>query len=509
MTIPGLRIELKSDIPVYKQIAGGIRLALEDGRLHTGGQLPPTRDLARQLGVNRNTVVAAYEFLSSDGLVRSHTGRGTFLVRTASDASADRPPAAQGDDPWFTAFSRAVERPGVGGLLSAYRVAISSEGISFAGSYPAADLMPLESFRRAMAAVFRDRGVEPFSYGPTAGYPPLRDAISAGMRRKGSPVSSEEILVTNGSQQALDLVFRALLDPGDPVVVEDPTYTGALSVLGSLGARLVGVPLDDEGIRPDYLATALERHRPRVVYLQPTFQNPTTRVMGKARRDELLALTARHRCLIVEDDWAGDLRFEGGDLPTLHALDNGRHVIYISTFSKKFLPGLRVGWVAAPESVLERLVALKQIEDCGTSPLIQAALHAFLDEGGLDEHLQRVRPAYRERRDAMIRALEREMPQGVHWTRPLGGLFLWVTLPAGLDSGDLFVAAREHGVLVSRGELFHVDGGGRHALRLTYSAVSPEQIDAGIATLGELLRERLRGGTREPVGRAAEAVPIL
>ena len=240
--------------------------------------------------------------------------------------------------------------------------------------------MPVDEFSLAMRRVLAERGTEVLSYGPTAGYAPLRQTIAAEMRCNPS-----SILVTSGSQQALELAFRALVDPGDVVLVEEPTYTGAISVLAALGARLIGVPLDDEGIRPDLLAVAMERHRPRVLYVQPTFHNPPTRVMSEARRREVLAIAARHRCLVVEDDWAGDLRFDGERLPSLWELDGGRHVLYVSTFSKKLLPGLRVGWVAAPPPVMERLLALKQVSDCGTSPLLKAALHAYLEEGGLVE----------------------------------------------------------------------------------------------------------------------------
>ena len=503
---PGLKIDHDSDVPVYRQIVERVRSALADGRLAAGSKLPPTREIARQLGVNRNTVVAAYEALAAEGLVTSHTGRGTFALEPAIEAG----PAATGaGGAWMTSFSRAVEGPGVAGLLSIFRVAMASDGISFAGSYPAAELMPVERFRTAMDAVLLRNGAEILSYGPTSGYLPLREAIAEDMRRKGSPVAAEGILITNGSQQAVDLVFRTLLDRGDPVVLEEPTYTGALSALSSLGARLVGVPVDDEGIRPDLLAIALERHRPRVLYVQPTFHNPTTRVMGEARRLEVLSLAARHGCAVVEDDWASDLRFEGTDLPTLHALDGGRRVIYLSTFSKKLLPGLRVGWMAAPPAVLDRLIALKQIEDHGSSPLLQAALHEFLADGGLREHLDRVRPAYRDRRDIMLGAMRRHFPDGVAWTRPEGGLFLWVTLPDGIDSADLFVAARERQVLISRGELFHSDGSGSDTLRLTYASVRPAQIESGIAALGELIRERLAGKTAGAARRVEEAVPIL
>ncbi len=504
--IPGLKIDATSNTPVYRQIAEGIREALRDGRLAHGHRLPPTRELARQLSVNRNTVVAAYEALAAEGRVTSHTGRGTFLTVPNGGPSDDR---AREADSWFTSFSRAVEGRGVTGLRAVYQIAVSSEGISFAGSYPAAELMPTEAFRHALDEVLRERGSELLSYGPTGGYAPLREAIAAGMRRRGSRVLANDVLITNGSQQALDLLFRAMLDRGDPVVVEDPTYTGAISVLSSLGARVIGVPLDEEGIRADLLEIAFEQHHPRLLYVQPTFQNPTTRVMSERRRREVLALALRHRCSVVEDDWAADLRFSGRDLPTLHAMGEGRHVIYVSTFSKNLLPGLRVGWIAAPPPVLDRLTALKQIEDNGSSPLLQAALHAFLRDGGLERHLLRIRPAYRERSGIMLAALERHFPGGVSWSRPEGGLFLWARLPEGLDSDELFVAATEKRVLFSRGSLFHATGSGADAIRLTYASVRPAQIEAGIAVLGGLIRDMLPGRAGAAAKRTGDAVPIL
>lgn len=504
MGIPGLSVDFDSDVPVYRQIADGIRLAAGRGRLVTGARLPPTRDLARQLKVNRNTVVAAYDTLVADGWVESHTGKGTFLVARPERDST--PTLDDADDAWFTAFSRTADLTAASGLQSIYRLAIATEGIPFVGSYPAAELLPADAFREALDEALRRDGSSILAYGPTAGHPPLRETIAAAMREAGSPVGPADLLITNGAQQAVELVFRAFVDSGDAVVVEEPTYTGALSALTALGARVVGVPGDDEGIRADLLELALERHRPRLMYLQPTFHNPTTREMSAARRNDVLAIAARHRCPVVEDDWAGDLRFEGHGVPTLHALDRGRHVIYLSTFSKKLLPALRIGWVAAPPRVLERLVELKRLEDCGTSPLLQAALDVFVRGGGLASHLSRVRPAYLARRDAMLAALARHFPSEATWTRPRGGLFLWLALPAGFDGHELFVAARQHGVLYSRGELFHSDGTGTNALRLAYSAAAPEQIETGIEILGRLVAERLdRRVAREPL----EAVPIL
>ena len=220
--LAGLRIDANSGEPVYRQIAEGIRDAARAGKLAAGTRLPPTRDLARQLGVNRNTVVAAYDLLAAEGVLHSHTGRGTFVAAQNGSAPAV---LAGAPDTWSLGFSQALERPGVGNLLSVYNVGTSHEGISFAGSYPAADLMPVDAFRKAFADELRERGAEVLSYGPSAGWGPLREAIAAEMRRAGSRVGSGEILVTSGSQQGLELIFRALLDPGDPIVIEDPTYT--------------------------------------------------------------------------------------------------------------------------------------------------------------------------------------------------------------------------------------------------------------------------------------------
>lgn len=507
MIIPGLQIDLSSSVPVYRQIAEAVREAALEGRLQPGHRLPPTRDLARRLGVNRNTVVAAYETLAGEGWIESHTGRGTFLMSPPRVAAGEGHPAPRADT-WFTAFSRTAEDASAGGLQSIYSLAIATEGISFVGSYPAGELLPVEAFGRAMETTLREQGPQVLGYGPTAGHPPLRESIAGAMRDKGSAVSAESILITNGAQQALELVFRAFLERGDAVIIEEPTYTGALSVLGALGARVVAVPVDDEGIRPDLLAIALERHRPRLTYVQPTFQNPTTRVMTETRRRELLRLARRHRCPLVEDDWGCDLRLEGEELPTLHALDGGRHVIYLGTFSKKLMPGLRVGWIAAPQPVLDRLIELKRLEDCGTSPILQSALHTFLREKGLEKHLERVVPAYRRRRDAMLRALGRHFPEEACWTKPLGGMFVWVNLPATFDGQELFVAAQQKGVLYSRGELFHSDGSGRNCFRLTYSAASPEQIETGVAQLGSLIRE-FWPATPATVPRTVEAMPIF
>jgi len=231
--------------------------------------------------------------------------------------------------------------------------------------------------------------------------------------------------------------------------------------------------------------------------------------MSESRRRELLALASRNRCIVVEDDWAAGLSFDGAAPPTLHALDGGEHVVYLSTFAKKLLPGLRVGWIAAPPSVTERLMTLKLIRDCGTSPLLQAALHEFLTDGGLERHLDRVLPANLERRDCMLQALREHFPDGVQWTRPSGGLFLWVTLPRNFDGQRLWLEAQREGVRYGSGELFHGNADGRNTLRLTYSAASPAQIRDGVEILGRLIRQTLPGPSDSSSRTAAEPMPIV
>lgn len=508
MAISTFQIDSHSAEPVYRQIALEIRRAVIDGRLDAGSRLPATRELARRIGVNRNTVVAAYDALATEGWVTSHTGRGTFVVdRNALES--DGPSNTSNDETLISKFSRTVECATAGGLRSIYRLAISDEGISFVGSYPAGDQMPVEQFGAALQAVLKKNGSAILGYGPTAGSYGLRETIAATMRETGSDASPERTLVTSGAQQAIELVFRTFVDRGDAVVIEEPTYTGALSVLNSLGARIVGIPVDDEGIRPELLEVALERYRPKLLYVQPTFHNPTANEMGAARRRDVVEICRRHRCPIVEDDWAGDLRLDGERLPTLHAIDGGSNVIYLSTFSKKLMPGLRVGWVVAPDVAMERLVELKRLQDCGTSPLIQAALDHFLRAGGLDEHLKKTLPVYRDRRDTMFDALRRHFPKEAVFSRSTGGLFIWVTLPASFDGNGLFAAARRRGVLYSRGDLFHGDGSGHNSLRLTYSAADPNEIEDGVSVLGELIRERWPSGPHKDSSGTAESMPIF
>jgi len=508
VTVIPIHLNRQSDTPLYRQIATQLRGAMTSGAFEADPRLPAMRRLAQDLGVNRLTIARAYRELADAGLISGEVGRGTFVRRETAVRSPAAARRAQGMS-WSPLFGRAVERVIGDGIASASFGATRPGVVSFASLFPDPALFPVEPFRRAMDGVLRRQGHRVLGYGPPGGYPPLRAMIAAQLRLKGIAVSEEEIVITSGSQQGIDLVARVLLDPGDTVLVENPTYTGAVQVFHAYGAQLSGVPVDEQGVIVPLLAEAVRRRRPKLIYLMPNFQNPTSETMTLARRQELIRVAAEGGLPILEDDFGGDLRFEGVDLPTLKALDASGSVIYVSTFAKKLLPGLRIGWVAAPREVAEQIVHLKKITDFSTSLILQAALHEFCLKGDLERHLDGVVGRYRERRDAMLAAMKRCFPREAGWTRPAGGLVIWVTLPNGVDAVEVAARAEERGVLVGRGDLFHVDGPTRQNLRLTFSQADIGAINRGIRILGDIIKEQIRTRREEPVTSGAESLPII
>jgi 2-aminoadipate transaminase len=313
--------------------------------------------------------------------------------------------------------------------------------------------------------------------------------------------------VVSGSQQGLDLIGRALIAPGDAVVVEEPTYSGALALFRMLGARLLPVPMSEEGLDVEQLAGLLARERPRLVYTIPTFHNPTGQTLSPRRRARLLEICAAAGVPVVEDDSDGELRFEGEEIPPLAAWPGAEGVIYMGTFSKLFFPGLRLGWVLADAPIIQHLEATKRVTDLHTPLLLQAAMARFGESATCRHLADQVRTRYRARRDAMLASLAEEMPDGLSWTRPQGGLSLMVDLPAHANAADLLVRAVEEGVVFAPGQLFAAGGGGTSRLRLTYGNVEEEEIREGIARLGRAVRAELAGGERERDRRTLALTP--
>jgi len=370
------------------------------------------------------------------------------------------------------------------------------EVISFAGGLPAPELFPVEDMARAAAEILREDGPAALQYGTTEGYGPLRQWVAGHLARAvGITVSPDQVLITSGSQQALDLLGRVLVDPGDVVLVENPSYLGALQAFRAHQADVVGVPTDDDGLRPEQLRRTLEScaSPPRFLYLIPNFQNPTGLSVSAPRRTEIAKVAVEFGMPIVEDDPYGRLRYSGVDSPALLARADVTGV-YLGTASKILAPGLRVAWLAtADRALFERLVVAKQAADLHTSGFTQRFAWWLLRQPELAEaHLARLRAAYARRRDAMLDALARHFPEGCTWSRPDGGLFLWVRVPAGLDTTRLLSAATARQVAYVPGEPFWVGPPIRHTLRLNFSNTPEERIAEGIRRLAGVLTSALR-----------------
>jgi 2-aminoadipate transaminase len=371
--------------------------------------------------------------------------------------------------------------------------------ISFAGGLPAPEVFPVEAFKKACQNVLDKFGSQALQYSPTEGYLPLREMIVRHTKRFGLNVNPDNVLITSGSQQALDLLGKILINPGDRILVESPTYLGALQAWNSYGAEYVAVPFDDMGMRTDALEEAL-RLGPKFIYVLPNFQNPTGVTLSFDRRKELIALADQYGVPIVEDDPYGQLRYAGYHIPPVVVLDgesrNNNHdpcyygnVIYLSTFSKTLAPGIRLAWVVAPPEVIRKMVQGKQGADLHTSTFNQMVAFDVARGGFLDEHVKKICEIYGERRNFMLNALETHFPPNVHWTRPEGGMFLWVTLPESLNAQEVLKKAVERKVALVPGGPFHAIGGGENTMRLNFSNASPEKIQEGISRLGQVLYE--------------------
>jgi GntR family transcriptional regulator/MocR family aminotransferase len=335
----------------------------------------------------------------------------------------------------------------------------------------------------------RRDGIAALDYGERNGHAPLRESIAHILASQGVQTHAENVLITAGSQQALSLVSQLLLKPGDTILVESPTYSGALDLFRALDYKVVGIPVDGQGMQVEGLEKLLQQHHPKLIYTIPNFHNPTGTCLNGPRRRQLIVLADRYNVPILEDDFVGDLRYEGRIQPTLKALDPGGRVIYVSTFSKMLMPGLRVGFLVAEGPVYECLVNFKRVNDLATSTLVQRALEAYVTVGRYQAHLRRSCQIFRRRRDAMLLAIRRYLPSGVRFDPPQGGLFIWLGLSESLDAEELLPLAWEEGVDFTPGSGFFPDGmDGRNKLRLNFVAQPPPQIDEGIKRLAKAIR---------------------
>lgn len=402
--------------------------------------------------------------------------------------------------PWEQRYAQRTQRMGSSAIRELLKLTEKPDIISFGGGLPAPDVFPVREVMEACERVLSEFGAQALQYSTTEGYLPLREMIARHTNRYGISVTPDNIMITSGSQQALDLLGKIFINPGDRILVESPTYLGALQAWNAYGAEYVAVPSDEDGMMTDALEEAL-RTGPKFIYVLPNFQNPTGVTLALARRRKLVELADRYGVPIVEDDPYGQLRFEGEHLPSVVVLDGQYqddchvcyrgNVIYLSTFSKTLAPGLRLAWVIAPPDVIRKLVQAKQGTDLHTSTFNQLVAHEVSSGGFLDSHIRLIREVYHERRNIMLEVMQETWPQAVHWTRPQGGLFLWGTLPDFLDAADVLKLAIKRKVAFVPGAPFHPCGGGHNTMRINFSNARPDAIRTGIKIMGEVLTEML------------------
>ena len=361
--------------------------------------------------------------------------------------------------------------------------------ISFAGGLPAPELFPVKEIAASADAVLKKYGATALQYSVTEGIMPLREKIAKMLGPDKKQLTVENVIITHGSQQALDLLSKVFIDNGSPVITENPSYLGALQSFQLFQAKVLAVPSDGSGINTSLLRDRLKKEKPRFVYLMPNFQNPTGLSYSLERRKELAALAREYDVIIVEDDPYGALRFEGERMPSIFSLTKGGNVVYLSTFSKTIAPGLRVAYVAGDADLLKKLVIAKQGTDLQTNTFGQYIVNEYLESGHYQKHIDMVTQTYRERRDVMLAALERLFPKSVSWNKPSGGMFFWVRLPDGADAGVILNKCIEHNVAFVPGVEFYPDGSGKNTMRLNFTNATATDIEQGIKRLAEVLKE--------------------
>lgn len=480
--LPVIQLDPQDESPIYRQLHAKIKSAILAHEIGRGERLPPTRELAGLLGLNRTTVSAAYELLESEGLIRGHVGRGSFVEGPAAAAP-------DGEKLDWEALIPAEESAPVSRSAPASGPSVR---ISFASSRPAEALFPLDEFRATCREVIdSDEAAQILQLGPAGGYGPLRRYLLDQARQRGIAGPDDDLLITSGCQQAFDLLQRVLASHGETVLLEDPVYPGLRNVFLRGGARVAGVPVGGHGIEVDALARAIEKERPRLMVLTPNFQNPTGATIPEASRKSILAMARRAGVVVVENDLYGDLRYRGAEIPSLKHLDQSGDTILLSSFSKIAFPGLRVGWAIGPRHFIARLTEAKESCDLHSDQLSQAVLLRFALSGRLAAHREKMLARGAERLQACLDACAAELPAGSRFTRPEGGMNVWIRLPEPLDAAEMAARAEREGVSFLPGRHFAVSRPQTHGLRLSFAGLDPEQIRAGLSVLGKIIRNEL------------------
>jgi len=476
-------LDRDGETSLTQQLVDRFAAAVEAGELEPGEKLPPTRRLAEDVGVNHLTAARVYRRLAEQGYVTASVGRGTF-VRTLTPAVA----ADQGDDWQLYALPQREPSYSQQVLADAFDLAEEEGMVSLATGWPSPEHYPVADLARIAGEVFDEEGGGAISYLGAEGLFALREQLARRGERFGFASSPDEIVVTSGAKQAINLTAQAILEPGDIAVVESPSFVGVLESVRSTGARVLGVPVDEDGFDVDALERLLARHEVKLVALQTACQNPTGRDTSDERRERLAELARERAFFVLEDRVYADLRFDGGRTRPLRELAPA-HVVYVNSLSKAVGGGLRIGWVACRGPLFERVAMLKLEDDFHTPTLVQHIAARYLASGAYDRHVEATLPVYRKRRDALLAALERHLPGEYRADPPRGGHHVWVTLTRPLDERSLYSEAIRHGVTFTPGGAVMAERRSQTSFRLSFSMLEPAQLDEGVSRLARAIRE--------------------
>ena len=486
-----LKLRPDSSSPLYRRIEQSIRAGISEGKLKPGDRIPSVVDVAQQLGINKLTVLKAFNRLEKAGILHSEVGRGTFV---ASENGASAPSGAD-PRPDVTRSIRRLREGYARGLRELLAVERRPGTINLSGGVPSPDTIPDGLLERLSQEVVRTNPRRLYEYGGPAGLPELREAIADSLTRRGTPVSPEEVIVTNGSQQAVSLAAAWAREDGRSIFCETPTYTGIPGSFMLFGHAIQSIPWERGAPDLETLRSAATGRR-SLFYVCPDFHNPTGQTMDLASRRELAGWARSADAVVVDDSIFREMRFEGDEPASLYSmLPPGRRIL-VGSISKSFMTGLRAGFLVADRAIVNELLPYKRYMDLGSPSIVQAIAAAFL-KGGYGKHLEKMRTYYRTRRDAAVKALEEFMPEGVTWTKPQGGFQLWVTMPRGMSSVQLFLQAIEKGVSIFPGPAHDIDGRFLNSFRLGYGAESPEQIKSGVKRLAGCVDSLLAKGPEE------------
>ena len=487
---PQLRLNPALETPLYRQLAEAIQSSISSGEIAAGERLPATRELAGQLGLNRTTVSAAYTRLEEMGLLEGQVGRGSFVA------------PLRGWDSGSKLDWEAVLPP-----LEPFACPADKATISFANSRPSEECFPLAGFRRlAKEVIDSPEACDILQLGSPYGYEPLRRYLLERARQAGMAQPGDDLIITNGCQQALDLLARVLVTEETPVILEDPVYHGLLRVFRRAKANILSFPAGQSAVDLPPLDSALSARRPPLLVVTPNFQNPTGATLSLEQRRQILEASRRAHGALIEVDIYSDLRYAGRALPSLKQLDEGGSTILVGSYSKVAFPGLRIGWILAPRPVIERLSEAKQISDLHSDQLSQAVILRFAETGELARHLEETCRLGADRLRAVLAGCEKHLPPGTKFTKPEGGMNLWVELPPPLSAEGLRREVEERGVSFLPGSYFSVRRSHLRALRLSFGGLSPVQITRGLEILGQTARHQLAGQAARQASEPAAAL---